>query len=707
MSAQKKFRAAAVLTGNLMDFAELTAELSAADCPLLADPGPLVRSFNALALQLRHLERNCPEALRGNPLARKVLDELAAVRSKLTRQRYLVGFCGPSQIGKSTTLNNVLEVPEADAPAKPGYAKATTCSIMRLYPLAASPHTVTLHYMTPTQYQAMRDKLCVAAGVGTEFTDEELLQQVLPGRRDEIDAGRSAGKDSDLSMLDKLLQSARAHGRRRLQEPAQVVSTDYEDRSRHINHDPPDAPGPSDNLLLDYVEIGFHTTKIPAALEMIDLPGFGQTARDTALTERFLDELDGALIFYRASSVAEAVGEEIFARLRKVFEGRRALAGRVWVVLTLFDSLSRTHLYGSGQDAQRNTVFHGLMDTLRQHTLAPEKVILVSNTFFDKVEALKKAGGKMDRAAALRDFKVEAGDDVPPVLRQMPEFRPAFEELLRDGGVSYLRDLIAGKLAEEVRRQTQVWCADKLAAVRADLIGYLHDLVEMEKNQGQWILDVSDCLSKIESLLNKTRHRDPAAEAVAAELMASLKELFTRHFPEGPDADHMELPRLKARFPIHSQVLQTHFEGLVRSRLLESLYEAVRKEMNGLPAVKVLGYPSVTAAWDAFRQQDRADPAWRAEHRFPGFPGDHLFAGLDDRFVTPLNGATYRQMMVEEKIPATCQQAVHAVRMRIRSHLKALDQALAELATLRDTAVPTGPAAQALDTVLQALNGPA
>src|SRR5262249_5553222 len=271
----------------------------------------------------------------------------------------------------------------------------------------------------------------------------------LPDRRKEIDEGRAKGRDSDLNMLEKLLRSAAAHGGRRLKDPNQVESTTYDDRSRHINHAPDHEPV-SDNLLLDYVEIGFATNRTPRELEMIDLPGLGQTARDTALTERFLDDLDGTLIFYRASSVADGVGEDLFASLRKVFEGRKALAGRVWIVLTMFDALTVPQLYGSSQDTQRATVFHALMGTLKQHGLGPDQVILVSNKFFDKA---KLTGGRLDRATALHDCGVRPGDDGPPALGELPEFRPAFEYLLHDGGVKHLRDLITHKLADEVRRQ--------------------------------------------------------------------------------------------------------------------------------------------------------------------------------------------------------------------------------------------------------------
>jgi hypothetical protein len=121
--------------------------------------------------------------------------------------------------------------------------------------------------------------------------------------------------------------------------------------------------------------------------------------------------------------------------------------------------------------------------------------------------------------------------------------------------------------------------------------------------------------------------------------------------------------------------------------------------------VEVLRHPSVPEAWDSYRDEDRREVEWREEHRLPGFSGDRLFEGLDSNYVTPLNGAAYRDMM-HEKIRVTCQQAVHAVRMRLRSRLKGLDEALAMLAATRGTTgLPAGPTGRVLEAVLQALNG--
>ena len=94
------------------------AELTPESCPLLVHADQLVRPYNTLVQQFRRIEQDMPAFLRDHDGVRKLMDDLEAVRRKLTRTRYLVGFCGPSQIGKSTTFNNVLEVPEAEA--RPG-----------------------------------------------------------------------------------------------------------------------------------------------------------------------------------------------------------------------------------------------------------------------------------------------------------------------------------------------------------------------------------------------------------------------------------------------------------------------------------------------------------------------------------------------------------------------------------------------------------
>jgi hypothetical protein len=687
------------------------AEVSAGQCPLLQGQGAdrdaleaMCQWFNGVRRQLLRLEQELP-ALHDQEGLREIRAGLRAVRGKMTRRTYLVGYCGPSQIGKTTALSNVLGVSEAEAPGKSGSSKATSCAILRLHPVTQGRHRLALHYMTSEQFQQLRDRLVAAAGFHGNFDDDELRTRMIPARRKEIDEGKVQGKDNDLNMLQRLLESRHLHGGK-LQKPAlEVANLPYEQRTEYINHGPEKEPA-RDNLLLDYVEIGFRTDRLPKELEMIDLPGLGQTDRDTALTQRFLGELDCALIFYLASSVGHGTGEELFSLLRLVFEGRQNLAGRVWLVLTYMDSLTAPQWYGSEQERLKTTLLHSLKETLSQHGLDPNQVIFLSKKVYD---AFKETGGRVNPDEARRMCGLRAGEAAPPALRELPEFRPAFDDLLKDGGIGRLYDVIAHKLPPDIREQTRRWCAGKLARVSADLANCVTSLRRQVESDGRWMQDVSTGLLRLVEVIGQTAQRQPEFEAEAGALNGLLQELFAKTmFSDNPTTDAVGVDTLKTLFPIHAKALQARFD-VEGDKLVGRLYGLLKQHFSGLPAVEVLQHPDLASAWAAFAAADQRDPSWREACQFPSFHSDQLFAGLDiERYSTPLNGRTYREMM-REKIRLSSQQAVHAVRVRLRLRLDELQAAMRKLAQSQMTSkVPAGPAGRLLQEVsreLESLGG--
>src|SRR5438105_4703610 len=157
-------------------------ELTLADCPLLRDApslkaGELIGFYNQFVKQFHDLGESEFAYLLNREDFRAIADDVLRVRGQLTRPRYRVGFLGTSQAGKSTTFNNVLQ----EAIAMGGISDATTSVITRTRRsggAADGARTFLLRYMTHSQYQDRREKLCKALHIlnSGAKSNQELLE---------------------------------------------------------------------------------------------------------------------------------------------------------------------------------------------------------------------------------------------------------------------------------------------------------------------------------------------------------------------------------------------------------------------------------------------------------------------------------------------------------------------------------------------------
>ena len=496
-------------------------------------------------------------------------------------------------------------------------------------------------------------------------------------------------------MLEKLLSARKRHPHLVVDPPVVKDSEAYSKRDQHINHDKTDT-APS-NLLLDVVEIGLRSQRIVPELEMIDLPGLGQGARDTYLTRKFLPQLDGTLIFYKAQNFTEHVGEEAFASLREVFEGQ--IKGRVWLVVTYFDGLTREHLYGRRDN--QVTAFDYLDKLLKDNRMTPDMVCFLSKKLYDPVQA---TGKNNDRLTAKRTLGIRDEDDYPPRLGQMdPALRTAFDELLKDGGIDHLRRLITHKVADEVRQQTSQWCGRKLQSIQTDLTAVLRNEVKVAEMGDDWIIQVTTYRNRIRDVLETTLHRNPRFEEVATAMRDALARQFVEVFPNTPGQNRLLFQELGEEFTTHARILENQLEKTTSEKLVGSLYDDVGTKLTGLPAVEVLRYESPTDAWEAFRREDLVETAWRAQHHFPTFHSADLFRTFLPDHAGQFNGIAYRAFMLE-KIRVTSHAAVHAIRMRLRERLTLLNLALRKLA-VGTGQVRSGSTAQRLGELLKTIQG--
>ena len=98
--------------------------LTQESCKLLQDER-LVDRFNEVDQILTEATAKLPRFAERDVVGR-VREELSKLAVEMTRQRFSIGFIGPSQAGKSTTVGNLLSVSKDECPAPQGSGGPTT-----------------------------------------------------------------------------------------------------------------------------------------------------------------------------------------------------------------------------------------------------------------------------------------------------------------------------------------------------------------------------------------------------------------------------------------------------------------------------------------------------------------------------------------------------------------------------------------------------
>lgn len=129
-------------------------QLNHESCRLL-QAEELVDRFNAVDQVLEEATQKLPRFAEREVIA-KVRANLGELAEAMTKKRFSIGFIGPSQAGKSTTVGNLLSVSKDECPAPEGSGGPTTSVPTRLVPVAepdsrckgGERHLIELQYMT-------------------------------------------------------------------------------------------------------------------------------------------------------------------------------------------------------------------------------------------------------------------------------------------------------------------------------------------------------------------------------------------------------------------------------------------------------------------------------------------------------------------------------------------------------------------------------
>ena len=274
-------------------------------------------------------------------------------------------------------------------------------------------------------------------------------------RRDRT--GEHAILPDDVPYLRDFLKAYDAHGNRVVfkgSKPREIEApfekrADVSESHRRRCH-----RGTVGELAANDAEMGTPNPNVPAQLEAIDCPGLGsKRSVDTMMTKEFLPHLDGALIFLKADQLRSKDVVEILEILKVNF-GK--LEGRVWIVVNKFDGLTREPLYG---DADGRTVFDLIHQFMQRLPNPPEQIVFTSKKVYELAVECRRQGaagtGRRPARRAARPIRFR------PNVRATA-FTAAFQHLLEDGGISYLRKLILETISEAVPVKSRQAPSDEL-----------------------------------------------------------------------------------------------------------------------------------------------------------------------------------------------------------------------------------------------------
>ncbi|MCY2991301.1 MAG: hypothetical protein NTY19_26015 [Planctomycetota bacterium] len=586
------------------------------------------------------------------------------LRAEVTKKTYRVGFIGRSQVGKSTTVNNVLGVRRDDVPGPPSTggvgvaATSTPTKVHRVEP--GQPATCSLRFRSSKEHREWRDALCIHVGVDPENSDAALIAKLNALLAQPCD---SVTTTHFRRYLLRFLSSALKFGDSLVKEEPLTELGDYEKRAHYTNH----AEGADANKyqLLREVNLGFPSNHIDQKLEIIDLPGLGAGGDiDDILTQQYLPVLHGALVFQSSEHVGSAEAYKLLDLLRRQW---RELRGRAWMVVTRFDSIGGPQIHGEALN--HRTILDSIGDTLRQHQLAPEQVMLVGNGIYEKLLDLGKSQNECDE------------EDIPERFRQHAHLADQYLEVLKDGGISNIRHAVGHRLAQMVEREVQENVRREIRELTNDLVSR----VETAKRQAQMSRKEFGLARRwrqqVRNLANQLDNDRSILETPAVKLRTGLREVLDEHCPPDNLPAKDDIPRDHAHDMPH--MIDTAQER-VATEILPELLRDIRRRLETAASQQNLdlqlampGGQSPLERWDKLCAPDLADESWYSSP-LSSFKNPPLFPDDPEQVRDFLAPREYRDMM-EHKVHAVACQTIQIIYNRLKQRLEGLGIELSSL----------------------------
>lgn len=635
---------------------DLFDPLQLKNCPLLNEQVGsdmvLLRRYEIACKQFQLLFGHFGEEMRDDPTVKPLVNEMERVRNSLAKSHYAIGFIGPTQSGKSTAFNYVLDAVDTDdQPCKEGGGDNTTATVSRI---RRGKRSLSLIYMTPSQLDKKRELLCRVTAFDPDVDDRDILSRV-PARMAEVQNGRTEHLlanepilPRDVELLKELLETVVVSGRL-IADPAVVDdSRGYEHRERFLNYGSDSDPA---KTLLREARLCFESEHLPDELEMFDLPGPGaKSSVDKWTTRQYLPEMDGVMLFVNATKLGDQAVEELYGDLRSIFKER--IGRRVWIVFTRWDGPTRPALVGDGKQC----VFSSIDAFLKEKKVDPKQVRFVCAPWYLTSDPKTRVTDHFRE-------RLKGDSAIPLTLKLYSQFEPAFQELFDGGGIPSLRKLILQELPQDVRAEIATSSSQSLDRICTGLHRRFQNEVRRRTANEQQQSVASRCKKLMDELLARIEDELAPYESAATALRESLRETFIEVCAK---------PEILTRnasvpddFPTHVDELEKRLHAVIDANTFPKLYQHWQPMFDAIPVIDVMDCPGGCGeVWQSFSQPNEEERE-QFMSQFPTFYDSHLFANGDaDTRRDLIDGEAYHSMM-KEKINLVSQQAVHAIRVRL------------------------------------------
>jgi hypothetical protein len=614
----------------------------------------------------------------------EVQGRVKLIRAKLTRERFRVGLMGPFQVGKSTAFNRIIGAQKpSDQPSTEGGGDATTAVITRLFPTSSKDRVVKAHFLTQLQVDDKIDYLKRMTNLTSIPSERRLLlaaaeakyQAITVDRRQERVEGDPSGmkfvKEIDVKYFGLFLKSLDGYGAKINAELNNVDgdvnvghTIDWEKRSEFLNHPEKFATQSYTwcNLratvppMLSTVDIFYPTSELPEELVFIDTPGLGSCGSiDEWLLDRYIPQLDGAIVIPDAMRAMDEITRSILLRLQQHF-GRDSFGRRVWLVGGRADGISENWA------AKTDSGFHNYRALADDHELNLSHVSFICK----HPENLRRL----------------FGEAIPEELKkaELNGLQSAWTELLRDGGIERLRNVMQTELAEEIGKSLADSCEHELAELERQLRSIIAFSIEDARVDESLQTRVSDVRLSLKQAISEVRTDVGSPEWFATPTRELLGLLMKKIKPFRDQLRHIGYSEA---FDDHSQSLERILQKYCRDHYNAAAYDEVKercllKTDDQLNPVIIPGRIPIglIASWEQYREADKS-MSWRGEG-FPSFVVNSPFERLAALSASPFENKDDYMLMLESKVRLVCWQVSYMYRARLSNRLSELEAYVSE-----------------------------
>lgn len=552
-------------------------------CKLLRDDR-LVDRYNAVHDVLEEAARELPRFGERAVVAeaRSDLDRLAET---MTKERFQIGFIGPSQIGKSATVRNLLRVSSEDAPTPEGSGGPTTSVPTRTIPRppgSTTQHKVWLHYYSKAEFTKRVADICDLVKIRFDEDLRQVREAAAAKQREDPHY-----KAADIEVLLKLLDAA-INFDGMLKEPGEVQEGIWSDRRLYVTHQ----NTPSQYTLLREVRYEFVTDAISPEVEIIDLPGIDvDKGSDARLTLAFVPQLDGAFMVQSAQQVKSGSVAQLAERMREIHG--KTLGERVWMVVTLCDKLNDLQINGPRDRDDQPTMFCHLAELMQQQGIKANNVFFVGNGYYwDRAAAgLGETERPTDALVARHAPGVQFHADGTPVIPERCSRNggqiESWRRYVLDGGIPGLRETMQTTLADAVREQGRRDVSQRLVGIIDRLAAALQAAEQQSGMTAEEMMRAARWSGELDRLSDEIG-RDPRySHASAAAIEQKLRDLIEGWGGAARDGlaeAHRQLAGMLAHVGLDEALKQTTLvTDLVKARLEEQVRIQPPPHATGLP----------------------------------------------------------------------------------------------------------------------------